>query len=182
MLLGSQDTVLSVVFGRSCAIITYVFYVLLEKQTVFLVLWLHTQGFCLGSSCLCSLEFWVASFFSPLMCGTDEAKSKNPENSLPCLSSGPEHCSQPPFFSLSSYVVFYVMPAVIVVLRRIGKDICTPSLQKQKSPNNSLTNGVNLREDGLVLCSINDVYSNRQHSMSLPSKKLHLVRKKIILQ
>lgn len=85
------------------------------------------------------------------------------------------------YLSESSYAVSYVMPRVMVVLR-IGKGACTPSFQKQKSPNNSLTNGDNLGGVGLALCSVSDVYKNKQHSVSLPSKKLHSGEKKVILQ
>lgn len=70
----------------------------------------------------------------------------------------------------------------VMVVLTIGKGECTPSFQKQKSPNNSLTNGDNLGEVGLALCSINDVYKNKQQSVSLPSKKLHSGEKKLILQ
>jgi len=60
---------------------------------------------------------------------------------------------------------------------RIGRGI--PSFQKQKFPNSILTNGVTLGEAGFVLCSINVIYSNKQNSMSLPSKILHSGEKKI---
>ena len=60
---------------------------------------------------------------------------------------------------------------------RIGRGI--PSFQKQKFPNSNLTNGVILGEAGFVLRSINVLHSNKQNSMSLPSKTLQSGEKKI---
>lgn len=163
------ELVFTVVFGWIRAVITEKFSVLLERQSAFLVLWLHIEGFCCGFSCPHSLAFRVASFFSS-MCGTDEVRRNPRELTATSLLRSP--VLQPASLLLSFRVFLcclYVRPSVSVELRRRNRErhvfFIFPEAEVSQQ---HFKNGANVGETGLVLGSINDIYSNQQNSMLLP--------------
>lgn len=118
------------------------------------------------------------------MCGTDEVRRNPRELTATSLLRSP--VLQPASLLLSFRVFLcclYVRPSVSVELRRRNRErhvfFIFPEAEVSQQ---HFKNGANVGETGLVLGSINDIYSNQQNSMLLPWEESTFWWEKLILK